>query len=60
MKEWIASEKTRKKQDKNESEIYDTIISSCCCKFENAATRLKDATTRLSYKFLFQCPNQSR
>ena len=34
------------------------LISPCCCMFENAATRLKDAVTRLSDKP--QCPNQSR
>ena len=43
------------------------LIAPCCRTFENATTRLKDssarlnhAATRLSYKPLFQCPNQSQ
>ena len=36
------------------------LISPCCCTFENAATRLKDAATRFSHKLLLQCPNETR
>ena len=50
--------KDKVKQGYNESEMYDTNLTLLT--FENAATRLKDAATRLSFKLFFPCPNQLR